>query len=319
MTTATRSIGFHDGWRGVLEDRCEPSTSTLPRHPARGGTILGTVRYQPYRPTTASTGRALPSTTTGIDAIVAIGGEGTLGVRQGPRTRDGVPVVGVPKTIDNDIAGTEMTFGFQTAVQICTDAIDRLHTTAESHDRVMVVEVMGRHAGHIAVWAGIAGGATMTLDPRGALRHRRGVRAARCTATRPAGSPPSWWWPKGAVPKPGTLEIPRTRGRRVRPPAPRRHRHHRRRRDRTPHRVSRPGSRSSATSSGAAPRWPSTGSWPPGSASPPSTPSTTAPSATWSASREGKIGRISLEEAKARGLKTVDPQLYDVAQVFFAV
>ena len=99
--------------------------------------------------------------------------------------RDGVPVVGVPKTIDNDIAATEMTFGFQTAVQICTDAIDRLHTTAESHDRILVVEVMGRHVGHIAVWAGIAGGATMILVPeepfdlddiatRVVARHRNG-------------------------------------------------------------------------------------------------------------------------------------------------
>ena len=95
---------------------------------------------------------------------MAIGGEGTMGVTKDLHV-DGVPVVGVPKTIDNDIGGTEMTFGFQTAVQICTDAIDRLHTTAESHDRVLVVEVMGRHVGHIAVWSGLAGGATITLVP----------------------------------------------------------------------------------------------------------------------------------------------------------
>ncbi|CAN5399832.1 6-phosphofructokinase [soil metagenome] len=158
-------LGFHDGWRGVLEDRWEPLTvarcrGILPR----GGTILGTSRDQPYgRPDGADlVGAAVASH--GLDAIVAIGGEGTMGVTKDLH-RDGIPVVGVPKTIDNDIGGTEMTFGFQTAVQICTDASDRLHTTAESHDRVLVVEVMGRHVGHIAVWAGLAGGATITLVP----------------------------------------------------------------------------------------------------------------------------------------------------------
>ena len=100
----------------------------------------------------------------GIEALVAIGGEDTLGVAS--RLADeGVAVVGVPKTIDNDLSATELTFGFDTAVQVCVDAIDRLHTTAESHHRVMVVEVMGRHAGHIALWAAIAGGATMVLVP----------------------------------------------------------------------------------------------------------------------------------------------------------
>src|ERR687884_297581 len=99
-----------------------------------------------------------------IDALVAIGGEDTLGVAN-KLTAEGVSVVGVPKTIDNDLAATEFTFGFQTAVQIATDAIDRLHTTAESHDRVLVCEVMGRHAGWIATYAGIAGGAAVTLIP----------------------------------------------------------------------------------------------------------------------------------------------------------
>jgi 6-phosphofructokinase 1 len=116
----------------------------------------------------------------GVDALIAIGGEDTLGVAS-KLFAEGVSVVGVPKTIDNDLSATELTFGFDTAVQICVDAIDRLHTTAESHDRVMVVEVMGRHAGHIALWAGIAGGAMMVLLPEypfdiaevcAALRHR---------------------------------------------------------------------------------------------------------------------------------------------------
>ena len=100
-----------------------------------------------------------------IDALVAIGGEDTLGVAARLADESGVAVVGVPKTIDNDLAATDFTFGFQTAVQIATDAIDRLHTTAESHDRVMVVEVMGRHAGWIAIHSGMAGGADVVLVP----------------------------------------------------------------------------------------------------------------------------------------------------------
>ena len=100
----------------------------------------------------------------GIDALIPIGGEDTLGVAA-RLAADGVPVVGVPKTIDNDLAGTDVTFGFHTAVQIATDAIDRLHTTAESHNRVIVVEVMGRHAGWIAAYSGIAGGADVILVP----------------------------------------------------------------------------------------------------------------------------------------------------------
>ncbi|MGI8754598.1 MAG: 6-phosphofructokinase [Acidimicrobiales bacterium] len=158
-------VGFHDGWRGVVEDRWEPldidrCRGILPR----GGTILGSSRDQPYRRSDGVELACAAVERHHLDAIVAIGGDGTMGVVR-DLDIDGVPVVGVPKTIDNDISGTEMTFGFQTAVQICTDAIDRLHTTAESHDRVLVVEVMGRHVGHIAVWAGLAGGATITLIP----------------------------------------------------------------------------------------------------------------------------------------------------------
>jgi 6-phosphofructokinase 1 len=158
-------IGFLDGYRGVVDQRfvhldVEALRGKLPI----GGTILGTSRYQPFMDAHGPDEVRRCLAAHGIDALIAIGGEGTLGA-----ARDladlGFPIVGVPKTIDNDMAGTELTFGFQTAVQICTDAIDRLHTTAESHDRVMVVEVMGRHAGHIAVWSGIAGGATVTLIP----------------------------------------------------------------------------------------------------------------------------------------------------------
>jgi 6-phosphofructokinase 1 len=158
-------VGFLDGWRGVIEDRSTPldverCRGILPR----GGTILGTSRTNPYK-VDGGAAKALDTLRTErIDALVAIGGEDTLGVANKLAT-EGVSVVGVPKTIDNDLSGTEVTFGFHTAVQIATEAIDRLHTTAESHDRVIVCEVMGRHAGWIATYAGIAGGAAEVLVP----------------------------------------------------------------------------------------------------------------------------------------------------------
>ncbi|HEY4426745.1 MAG TPA: ATP-dependent 6-phosphofructokinase [Solirubrobacteraceae bacterium] len=159
-------VGFLHGWAGVLDNEAveltrESTAGILPR----GGTILGTSRTNPYagdRDGTAAVRGTLEAR--GVDALVPIGGEDTLGVALRLH-RDGVPIVGVPKTIDNDLGGTDVTFGFQTAVQIVTDAIDRLHTTAESHNRVMVVEVMGRHAGWIATAAGIAGGADAILVP----------------------------------------------------------------------------------------------------------------------------------------------------------
>ena len=158
-------VGFLDGWRGVLENRWMPLgvhalRGTLPR----GGTVLGSSRTNPFKVDGGPDQVKKTLADNGIDALVAIGGEDTLGVAS-KLAADDVHVVGVPKTIDNDLSATELTFGFDTAVQICVDAIDRLHTTAESHDRVMVVEVMGRHAGHIATWAGIAGGATVVLVP----------------------------------------------------------------------------------------------------------------------------------------------------------
>src|SRR5262245_53285801 len=158
-------VGFQDGWRGVIDDVTVPLTvesfrGTLPR----GGTILGSSRTNPFKVDGGVDACKRTLEREKIDALVAIGGEDTLGVAH-KLSELGVHVVGVPKTIDNDLSATELTFGFDTAVQIATEAIDRLHTTAESHHRVMVVEVMGRHAGHIAVWSGIAGGATMILIP----------------------------------------------------------------------------------------------------------------------------------------------------------
>jgi ATP-dependent phosphofructokinase / diphosphate-dependent phosphofructokinase len=130
----------------------------------RGGTILGSSRTNPYKVDGGADVVRQTMEARNLDALIPIGGEDTLGVA-GRLHEDGVNVVGVPKTIDNDLAATDFTFGFQTAVQIATDAIDRLHTTAESHNRVIIVEVMGRHAGWIALYSGLAGGADVVLIP----------------------------------------------------------------------------------------------------------------------------------------------------------
>jgi phosphofructokinase-like protein len=158
-------VGFRHGWRGVIENETRPLTvATTQGLIHRGGTILGTSRTNPYKRDDGEEAVLDTLHQLGVDALVAIGGEDTLGVALRLSER-GVHVVGVPKTIDNDLSATDVTFGFDTAVQIATDAIDRLHTTAESHDRVMVVEVMGRHAGWIALWSGLAGGADVILVP----------------------------------------------------------------------------------------------------------------------------------------------------------
>jgi 6-phosphofructokinase 1 len=157
--------GFRNGWAGVVgDDAVELTHANTAGILHRGGTILGTSRTNPYRQEgdLASLRRTLEARR--IDALIPIGGEDTLGVAR-RLASEGVNVVGVPKTIDNDLGGTDFTFGFQTAVQIASDAIDRLHTTAESHHRVMVVEVMGRHAGWIATYSGMAGGADAILVP----------------------------------------------------------------------------------------------------------------------------------------------------------
>jgi 6-phosphofructokinase 1 len=159
-------VGFRYGWAGVLEaNTVELTASSTAGILPRGGTILGSSRTNPYKDGadgTAAVREVMQRLE--VDALIAIGGEDTLGVA-GRLAADGLSVVGVPKTIDNDLGGTDFTFGFNTAVQIATDAIDRLHTTAESHNRVMVVEVMGRHAGWIAAYSGIAGGADVILVP----------------------------------------------------------------------------------------------------------------------------------------------------------
>ncbi|MEX2540079.1 MAG: 6-phosphofructokinase [Actinomycetota bacterium] len=158
-------LGFKDGWRGPLESDVEALTieSTRGILP-RGGTILGTSRTNPFSSEDGATRVIENLKAHKVDALIPIGGEDTLGAAAKLAT-EGVKIVGVPKTIDNDLSGTDYTFGFDTAVQIATEAIDRLHTTAESHHRVMVVEVMGRHAGWIATYSGLAGGADAILVP----------------------------------------------------------------------------------------------------------------------------------------------------------
>src|SRR5436305_1200416 len=158
-------VGFRDGWRGPLEGVHEELTiesvrGILPR----GGTILGSSRTNPFGRDDGAERIRATLAELGVEGLIAIGGEDTLGAAA-RLNDDGVPVIGVPKTIDNDLGGTDMTFGFDTALQVATDAIDRLHTTAESHHRILVVEVMGRTAGWIALHSGVAGGADVILIP----------------------------------------------------------------------------------------------------------------------------------------------------------
>jgi 6-phosphofructokinase 1 len=199
-------VGYRHGWRGLMfgESR-DLSVDDVRGLLPRGGTILGTSRTNPYKSEDGAERVLATLQNDRVDALIAIGGEDTLGVAH-KLGGEGVDIVGVPKTIDNDLDGTDFTFGFHTAVQIATDAIDRLHTTAESHDRVMVVEVMGRHAGWIATYSGMAGGADVILIPeepfdieeicdRLTHRHQRGANFSIVVAA------------EGATPKEGTMEL----------------------------------------------------------------------------------------------------------------
>jgi ATP-dependent phosphofructokinase / diphosphate-dependent phosphofructokinase len=159
-----RVTGIKNGWAGLVKDMMEPlSLLSVSGILPRGGTILGTSRTNPLK--NEADKQALFQNLKKVDYLIAVGGEDTLGVARRLAVENGVKVVGVPKTIDNDIEGTDQTFGFDTAVSIVTEAIDRLHSTAESHQRVMVVEVMGRHTGWIATVGGLAGGADCILIP----------------------------------------------------------------------------------------------------------------------------------------------------------
>jgi 6-phosphofructokinase 1 len=201
-------LGFVDAWDGVMNRVTMPlDVRSLRGMLPKGGTLLGTRRGSPFDHVDGLARVKASFEDMGLDALIVIGGNGSLTVSHMLYEQLGLPIVGVPKTIDNDIEGTQVTFGFHTAVQIATDAIDRLHTTAESHDRVMVVEVMGRHAGWIATYAGIAGGATVILIPEHPFdidevcailrrRHERGRFASIVVVA------------EGAEPKAGTLDVP---------------------------------------------------------------------------------------------------------------
>ncbi len=200
-------VGYEDGWVGLMEDRRIQlyDDENIDRILLRGGTILGTGRLHPDKFKSGLEQIRENLEEAGIDALIPIGGEGTL---KGAKwlSDNGIPVVGVPKTIDNDVNGTDYTFGFDTAVSVATDAIDRLHTTAESHNRVMIVEVMGRHVGWIALHAGMAGGAhyivipevpfdiaeiTKAMERRFQLGEKYGIIVVA----------------EGALPKPGTMDF----------------------------------------------------------------------------------------------------------------
>jgi 6-phosphofructokinase 1 len=202
-----RLVGFRDAWRGVMERDWELMTverlrGTLPR----GGTILGTSRVVPHHVEGGVEIVRQVMEEMELEGFIVIGGNGSLSAAE-QLTREGVPCVGVPKTIDNDIVGTDVSVGFDTATHVATAAIDRLHTTAEAHDRVLVVEVMGRHAGHIAVRAGLSGGAAITLIPEvpfdldevceAIVRRHEGARWATIVCVA-----------EGAMPAEGTLVLP---------------------------------------------------------------------------------------------------------------
>jgi phosphofructokinase-like protein len=200
-------VGFRDGWKGPLENLHEELTieSTRGILP-RGGTILGTSRTNPFKREDGAGQIRENMESLHLDGLIAIGGEDTLGAANRLHAEHRLNVLGVPKTIDNDIGATDVTFGFDTALQVATEAIERLHTTAESHHRVMVVEVMGRHAGWIALYSGIAGGGDVILIPEQPFdiddvcrllrrRHSRGRNFSIVVVA------------EGALPKEGTMEI----------------------------------------------------------------------------------------------------------------
>jgi 6-phosphofructokinase 1 len=199
-------VGFRDGWRGVLDDigeelTIESTRGILPR----GGTILGSSRTNPDKREDGLGAVRATLERHGLDGLIVIGGEDTLGAAH-KLGEAGIRVVGVPKTIDNDLGSTDQTFGFDTALQIATEAIDRLHTTAESHHRILVIEVMGRHAGWIALHSGLAGGADVILIPEIPFdieevcrlisrRHSRGRYFSIVVAA------------EGALPREGTMSV----------------------------------------------------------------------------------------------------------------
>ncbi|MEV5319690.1 6-phosphofructokinase [Streptomyces sp. NPDC052687] len=198
--------GYRDGWRGPLEGDVTPLDIPAVRGILpRGGTILGSSRTNPLKDDDGVRRIRENLAKQGVDALIVIGGEDTLGVAARLHGEYGIPCVGVPKTIDNDLSATDYTFGFDTAVSIATEAIDRLHTTAESHMRVLVVEVMGRHTGWIALHSGLAGGANVILIPE--QRFDVDQVCAWVTSRFRASYAPIVVVAEGAVPKDGAMVL----------------------------------------------------------------------------------------------------------------
>lgn len=176
LTYGWECVGIENGWKGLMDIYTRPlDINSVSGILQKGGTILGTSRTNPYKTKGDDLKVIENAKKIGLDALIAIGGEDTLGVAN-KLAKTGFKVVGVPKTIDNDLNGTDYTFGFDTAVNIAMDAIDRIHTTAESHHRAMIIEVMGRHAGWIAMHAGIAGGADLILIPEKEIKVNEIIR-----------------------------------------------------------------------------------------------------------------------------------------------
>jgi 6-phosphofructokinase 1 len=207
VTYSDDIVGFHYGWQGLVQDDAIPlDVATCRGILPRGGTILATSRFNPFKSPTDAGRISHTLAQRHLDALIAIGGEGSLSIAR-EVSELGIPVIGIPKTIDNDVNATDSTIGFDTAVQIAVDAIDRLHTTAESHGRVIVCEVMGREVGWIAVFAGVAGGAAVVIAPEEPFdidetcahlmrRHAKGRFASIVVIA------------EGAKPVKGTIELP---------------------------------------------------------------------------------------------------------------
>lgn len=200
-------LGFPNGWQGVIEGEQSTLTTEWTRGLLiRGGTVLGTSRVDPFAVEDGIARIAETMEVNRLDGLIVIGGEGTLSATSRLWADESIPAIGIPKTIDNDVDATDYTIGFMTAVEVATDAVDRLHTTAESHHRIMVLEVMGRHAGWIATFAGMAGGADAILIPEvpfdidEVTRHLRHRHAAGRDFSIVVVA-------EGATPRPGTMDV----------------------------------------------------------------------------------------------------------------
>ena len=308
-------VGFRNGWKGVVEGDIMPLGRTAGRWASASRAARSSAPRAPTPSRTAAVPTASPRSWSenGIDALIAIGGEGTLAAAK-RLTDAGIKIVGVPKTIDNDLVATDYTFGFDTAVQIATDAMDRLRTTGDSHDRCMVAEVMGRHVGWIALHSGMAAGAHAILIPEQKTRIDQiceWVRVGPRPRPRPARRRR-----RGLHARHDGRRALRARPRRLRPPAARRHRRAARARDRGSAPASRRARRRSATSSAAERRPPTTACSRPATAWPRSSRSARGHWGRMVALRGTEIVHVPFEDALGT-LKVVPQSRYDEAAILF--